>query len=98
MVEMETSGARRFTLKLSEDKHTLPGAKQIFRYADHDVLARSSECPSCPPGSPPSEALLRPVIIGGKLVEPLPSIENVRKYAQECLAARPRSLRVEVSA
>ena len=52
MVELERAAARRrYTLKLSEDKHTLPGAKQIFRYADHDVLARSSECPSCPPGS-----------------------------------------------
>ncbi|MGH9558358.1 MAG: nicotinate phosphoribosyltransferase, partial [Bryobacteraceae bacterium] len=47
MVEIEDSGQRRYTLKLSADKITLPGAKQIFRYSDRDVLARSSECPSC---------------------------------------------------
>ena len=29
----------RFTAKFSEDKHTLPGAKQVFRFATHDVIA-----------------------------------------------------------
>src|SRR5271156_4122173 len=62
MVELEDAAGRRYTAKLTEDKHTLPGAKQIFRYADHDQLARSTECPCCPPGSRPAEALLRPVI------------------------------------
>src|SRR6202051_3220521 len=37
LVELENAGDRRYTLKLSEDKHTLPGTKQVFRYADHDV-------------------------------------------------------------
>jgi len=79
----------RYTVKLSEDKHTLPGAKQIFRYADHDQLARSTECPSCPPGSVPADALLRPVIIGGRLIEPLPTAEEARKHAAACLARLP---------
>jgi len=89
LVELENAGDRRYTLKLSEDKHTLPGTKQIFRYADHDVLARSTECPSCPPGSAPAEALLRPVILGGELVEPLPSAEEARRHATEQLARLP---------
>jgi nicotinate phosphoribosyltransferase len=89
LVELEHSGRRRYTLKLSEDKRTLPGAKQIFRYPDHDVLARSSECPSCPKGSEPAEALLRPVIVGGRLVEPLPSAEQARAHAAERLANLP---------
>ena len=92
LVELETSGKaaiKRYTLKLSEDKQTLPGSKQIFRYADHDLLARSTECPSCPAGSAPSEALLRPVIIGGRLVEPLPTATQARKYAAESLAKLP---------
>src|SRR5580704_14097019 len=89
MVELENGSGRRYTLKLSEDKHTLPGAKQVFRYSDHDQLARSTECPSCPPGSPPAEALLRPVMIGGRLVEPLPTAEEARKHAAECLARLP---------
>jgi nicotinate phosphoribosyltransferase len=89
LVELDYSGTRRYTLKLSEDKRTLPGAKQVFRFADHDLLARASECPSCPPGSPPSEALLRPVILGGELVEPLPSASEARRYAAESLARLP---------
>jgi len=89
LVELDHSGSRRYTLKLSEDKRTLPGAKQIFRYSDHDVLSRASECPSCPPGAAPSEALLRPVIIGGRLVEPLPTTAEAREHAAESLARLP---------
>jgi nicotinate phosphoribosyltransferase len=89
MVELEQSGHRRYTAKLSEDKHTLPGSKQIFRYQTHDVLARSGECPSCPEGSAPAEALLRPVMLGGELIEPLPTAEQARAHAAECLARLP---------
>ncbi len=89
LVELENAGDRRYTLKLSEDKRTLPGTKQIFRYADHDVLARSTECPSCPPGSAPAEALLRPVILGGELVEALPTATEARRYAAQQLGHLP---------
>ncbi len=96
MVEMQESAAedRRYTLKLSVDKATLPGAKQVFRYSDHDVLARSSECPACPGGSGGEldagvEALLRPVILGGRLLEPLPNAAQIRQHAAECLAKLP---------
>jgi nicotinate phosphoribosyltransferase len=94
MVEMESpTGDRRYTLKLSDHKATLPGAKQIFRYADHDLLARSTECPTCPGGSGALddgvEALLRPVILGGQLVETLPSMADIRRHAASCLAKLP---------
>lgn len=86
MVEHEDSGKRRYTLKLSEDKHTLPGAKQIFRYASRDVLARSSECPDA---TLTAEALLRPVMLGGQLLEPLPSAGEARNHATEALSRLP---------
>jgi nicotinate phosphoribosyltransferase len=95
MVEMDGPHAdRRYTLKLSDDKATLPGAKQVFRYADHDLLARTSECPSCPGGSGGEldagvEALLHPVILQGRLLEPLPSTAQIRQHAAECLAKLP---------
>jgi nicotinate phosphoribosyltransferase len=89
LVELEDPTGRRYTIKLSEDKWTLPGSKQIFRYADHDQLARSSECPSCPKGSEPAEALMRPVIIGGRLVEPLPTAAEARAHAAECMSRLP---------
>ncbi|WP_086788255.1 nicotinate phosphoribosyltransferase [Crossiella equi] len=61
----------RPTMKLSAGKATVPGAKQVFRCADDrgDVLALREE--NVPPGG---EALLEPVVLGGRLVrsaEPL---------------------------
>lgn len=87
MVEMETAEEHRYTAKFSHEKHTLPGAKQIFRHWDHDVLGRSTECISC--ASESVEALQRPVILKGKLVEPLPATAQVRRHAAERLARLP---------
>ena len=87
----------RFTAKFSEDKHTLPGAKQVFRFAAHDVIACSWECLGCGAGEPEAKALLRPVMLGGKLIEPLPTAGAARQYAAECGQAiahrRPQPLR-----
>ena len=44
MVELNIGGINRFTTKLSEDKISLPGSKQVFRDSERDVLARSGEC------------------------------------------------------
>jgi nicotinate phosphoribosyltransferase len=87
MVELETAHEHRYTAKFSPEKHTLPGAKQIFRHANYDVLARSTECISCEDET--VEALQRPVILGGKLVEPLPTAAQARQYAMERLARLP---------
>ena len=87
MVEMESAQGHRFTAKFSSEKHTLPGSKQIFRHVDHDVLARSTECISCE--NEAVEALQRPVILGGKLVEPLPTVAEARRNAAERLARLP---------
>jgi len=67
----------------------LPGAKQIFRSADHDVLARASECYSCGEGGAVCEALQRPVMIAGQLVEALPPVAEVRRHASESLGRLP---------
>lgn len=87
LVEMEVGGQRRFTAKYSDEKATLPGSKQVFRYQNHDVLGRSGECPAgeC-------EALLRPVILNGKLVQELPSASAARDRARDALARIPRKL------
>ena len=86
LVELDVSGIQRFTSKLSEDKVTFPGAKQVFRDVARDVIARSGECGK-------GEALLRPVILGGELIEPLPSLEQARCRAVECLGKLPAALR-----
>ncbi len=86
MVELDIGGIKRFTAKFSDDKPSVPGAKQIFRDEARDVVARSGECGR-------GEALLRPVILGGYLVEPLPSLEESRSRAAESIAKLPPALR-----
>jgi nicotinate phosphoribosyltransferase len=86
LVEVEVCGIKRFTAKYSEEKISLPGAKQIFREKARDILARSGECGS-------GEALLRPIILGGRLIEPLPTLQQARERAAESLARFPDSVR-----
>jgi nicotinate phosphoribosyltransferase len=88
LVELENGGGRRYPVKLSHEKQTLPGAKQIFRAADRDVLARATECVACGEGGA-CEALQRPVMIAGQLVEALPTIAEARRYASESLSRLP---------
>ncbi len=86
LVELDIHGIKRFTAKYSDDKNSVPGAKQIFRDVARDVLARSGECGK-------GEALLRPVILGGQLVEPLPSVNEARRRAAESVAKLSPALR-----
>jgi nicotinate phosphoribosyltransferase len=86
LVELNIGGIKRFTAKFSADKISVPGAKQIFRDEARDVIARSGECGK-------GEALLRPVILGGRLVEPLATLEQARARAAQCVAKLPPALR-----
>ena len=64
LVEIQHGDEIRYTAKNSPDKHTLPGAKQLFRYPEYDLLGLHNECAGG------AEAMLKPVIIGGNLIEP----------------------------
>ena len=86
LVEVEICGIKRFTAKYSDEKTSYPGAKQVFRDHHRDVIARSGECGN-------GEALLRPVLLGGHLIEPLPGIEQSRRRAAESIAKLPEHLR-----
>ena len=83
----------RFTAKFSEDKHTLPGAKQVFRFSNYDCVACSWECIGCGPGEEEARALLRPVLLEGELVEPLADVKSAREYAAESIQRLPTSIR-----
>jgi nicotinate phosphoribosyltransferase len=77
----------RPTAKSSEAKGSLPGSKQLFRFPDRDVLALAGE--QTPDGA---QALLRPVILKGQLVQTAPDLESIRRCAAESLntiAPRP---------
>jgi nicotinate phosphoribosyltransferase len=86
MVELDIHGIKRFAAKFSEDKISFPGAKQLFRDEGRDVIARTGECGR-------GEALLRPIILGGRLVEPLPTLAQARARAAESIAKLPPALR-----
>ena len=93
MVELEANGKKRYTAKFSENKSTMPGAKQVFRFHDHDVIGGSSECLGCGVDGKGPEALLWPVILKGKLLADIPSASAARAYAAESLRHLPRACR-----
>jgi len=83
VVAIGNPGEVRYPVKTSPEKHTIPGAKQLFRLPDHDVLALNTECLSG------SEALMKPVILGGTLIEPLPDAAKIRRRASTALRDWP---------
>lgn len=83
LVEIQRGDEIRYTAKHSPDKDTLPGAKQLFRYPEYDLLGLHHECAGG------SEALLKPVIIGGQLIEPLPTAAEIRVRARAALTPWP---------
>lgn len=88
LVELKHDNHIHYTAKFSDDKNTVPGAKQIYRYPDHDVVALHSECNSDYKGEP----ILRPVIMHGQLIEALPALAKSREHAKNAIAALPKEL------
>ena len=79
----------RPVLKLSAGKATAPGAKQVWRGADGDVLTLRD-------GSPPTEdaePMLEPVMRSGVRVGPTPSLDEMRSRFQTDVAALPAEAR-----
>lgn len=98
LVELESQGERRYTAKYSPEKQTLPGAKQVFRYGRRDIVGSSDECSPGSKDDGPVEALLRPVILGGTLVETLPPASGIRDHCAAALKKIQPGHRVEYSA
>jgi nicotinate phosphoribosyltransferase len=89
LVELEVRQSHIYTAKYSDDKTTLPGAKQVYRCRDYDLIALSSECISECEGEP----LLRPVLEKGELVETYPSLTRMRERAAGAILELPPELR-----
>jgi nicotinate phosphoribosyltransferase len=88
LVELNADGAHTYTAKYSEDKNTVPGAKQIYRSVDHDLVALQTECSDAFDGQP----LVRPVLINGQLVEPFPAVAAIRDRALAKISKLPEEL------
>ena len=84
--------AGRPVLKLSPEKQTLPGAKQVFRNIDRqgrfhqDVIGCAVETPAA--GSIP---LLRDVMKNGRSLESAPSLHALRDQFRAAYSALPQS-------
>ncbi len=94
LVELETGGVTRYASKLSEGKRTLPGAKQVFRFAGRDVVGLQTE--AVPEGA---ERLLKQVVVGGEAIVDEKNIRRIQEYARRQIADYGRAGRpVELSA
>jgi nicotinate phosphoribosyltransferase len=79
--------AGRPVLKLSPGKRSLPGAKQVYRVYEngamsHDVIALRDE-------EVEGEPLLRRVMEGGRVVEPLPDLAALRRRFAQSFSRLP---------
>ena len=78
-------------IKVSEDKITFPGIKQVFRVYNEngefkeDILALESE-----PIPTNSEALLEPIMRNGKLITKLPKIDEIQQFYLENIKKLPQ--------
>lgn len=78
--------------KRSFGKETWPGRKQVFRSYDEQGLMRE-DLLALQDDHASGEALLRPVMRGGVVLEPAPALADVRAYAQSQIARLPPALR-----
>jgi nicotinate phosphoribosyltransferase len=91
MSEVVRAGVRYPTLKLSAQKQTYPGRKQVFRLERRgrlvaDTLGLEGE-------RLPGRPLLAVVMRGGRLVKPLPPLAAIRRRAARERASLPETLR-----
>jgi nicotinate phosphoribosyltransferase len=94
LVETETAEGVHFKIKLSRNKITYPGRKQILRrYGTSGQLYQ--DVISCADENPGRDgrALLEKVIEGGRLLRPHRTVAEVREYAKREIATIPDRLR-----
>jgi nicotinate phosphoribosyltransferase len=92
LVEILRGRERSYRLKLSHDKVTYPGAKQVLRFSrdgsfERDLIACAGE------RYPGAEPLLSCVMREGKRLAPSPLLADVRQRARELVACLPQEVR-----
>ncbi|MGA3059708.1 MAG: nicotinate phosphoribosyltransferase [Candidatus Bathyarchaeia archaeon] len=94
---MAADGSFLPIMKLSKDKITLPGRKQVYRFKDaegnfeKDTIALNDE-------KMQGEPLLVKVVKEGKLIYKLPSLDNIRANAAENLSELPEEYKALTAA
>jgi nicotinate phosphoribosyltransferase len=80
VVELENQGRHRYTAKRSDGKVSVPGAKQIWRFSDHDVVSLAEE--KLDGGVP----LFQPMIRDGERVNDEEDLKVIRDRARRSRA------------
>ena len=93
LVEVERGSTARAVMKLSADKQTWPGRKQVWRVVDagrmvRDVIALEDD--PAPPGAVP---LLEPVMKEGRRLTPPRPLAEIRQEAAAKIAQLPAAVR-----
>ena len=95
LIAVQKDGEWQPRIKLSTEKATYPGFKQVYRVRkepggefSHDVLAAQEEDP--PEGGEP---LLKTFMENGETVADLPELESIRHVAQQQLQSLPERYR-----
>lgn len=89
LVDLESKEGISVRAKLSDQKVTYPGRKQVFRFRQargvfrEDIIACEGE------GFPDGEPLLRRVMQRGELTEPSPVLAQIQEHAQLEIAKIP---------
>jgi len=92
-----TNGSFSPIMKLSKDKNTLPGRKQVYRFRNNDgsfkkdVITLTDETSD-------GEAMLVKVMDRGKLTDKLPSLEEIRGFATKNLSQLPQKYKTLTNA
>lgn len=88
VVETKQGDEVRHPIKLASSKRSWPGAKQVYRFEDHDLISLASE--AAPAGGRP---LLEPVMSEGKRLRAAPALADLRSSCLEQVGALPEAVR-----
>ncbi|MDR0470105.1 MAG: nicotinate phosphoribosyltransferase [Nitrososphaerota archaeon] len=84
-------------MKLSKDKNTLPGRKQVYRFRNDDGTFKKDVITLADEPSE-GEAMLVKVMDKGKLMSSLPSLEEIRGFAAKNIAQLPQKYKTVINA
>lgn len=88
LVELQCGESHIYTAKYSQKKSTLPGAKQIYRSIESDVITLYNDSESQPKGEP----LLSPIILRGELVKSYPALTDLQSRVRDRVSNLPARL------
>jgi nicotinate phosphoribosyltransferase len=93
LVDIESDGLASYRAKLSEEKATYPGRKQIFRFHDPDGSFRGDIIACADEQFPRDEPLLHCVMQQGRRLNPSPELGLIQQHARQQIQKLPETCR-----